>query len=293
MNLPINFIALTKDEEPDNILDLVSVSSSESEPEMEEDEEDSSYFYEEENPFNFLKDAIAKRIWTILVDFQPYPGDESARNLLKYPGTRFILTRRPAGMYEIFDQVQDFPTNIHVGLLASHMFSLGKWYAEKCACRIEGMNPSECTMNWLHKHHYIEGRVGHIPVATTKAYHSDNSVVRIADTKRFKVLGATEAPRLVRIQDEILEIVFEVPEICLENGNFNLAAWYDAQIRAPIIELVDQVSYVDEDFFGTAAIQVDRNEYPALQRNAVRIKNDRRILPKPVVVRMEVNGQPV
>ena len=39
-------------------------------------------------------------------------------------------------------------------------------------------------------------------------------------------------------------------------------------------------------------VQVDRNKYPALQRNSAQVKNNHRILPKPVVVKVSVNGQP-
>ena len=39
-------------------------------------------------------------------------------------------------------------------------------------------------------------------------------------------------------------------------------------------------------------IQVDRNKYPALQRNAVRIKGQHRIIPKPIVVKVTVNQHP-
>ena len=40
-------------------------------------------------------------------------------------------------------------------------------------------------------------------------------------------------------------------------------------------------------------VQVDCNRYPSLQRNSANIKSNSRILPKPVVVRVEVNGHPV
>ena len=39
-------------------------------------------------------------------------------------------------------------------------------------------------------------------------------------------------------------------------------------------------------------IQVDKNKYPALQRNAAQLKGNQRILPKPIVVRVTVNGHP-
>ena len=40
-------------------------------------------------------------------------------------------------------------------------------------------------------------------------------------------------------------------------------------------------------------VQVDRNKYPSLQRNSANVKGHNRILPKPVVVKLEVNGHPV
>ena len=39
-------------------------------------------------------------------------------------------------------------------------------------------------------------------------------------------------------------------------------------------------------------VQVDRHKYPALQRNSAQVKNNRRILPKPIVVKVMVNGSP-
>ena len=39
-------------------------------------------------------------------------------------------------------------------------------------------------------------------------------------------------------------------------------------------------------------IQVDRNNYPALQLNAAQIKGNQRILPKPIVVKVTMNSHP-
>ena len=41
-----------------------------------------------------------------------------------------------------------------------------------------------------------------------------------------------------------------------------------------------------------AGIQVDKNKYPALQRNAAQVKGNQRILPKPIVVKVTVNNHP-
>ena len=40
-------------------------------------------------------------------------------------------------------------------------------------------------------------------------------------------------------------------------------------------------------------VQVDHNKYPSLQRNSAQLKGNSRVLPKPVVVKIEVNGHPV
>ena len=40
-------------------------------------------------------------------------------------------------------------------------------------------------------------------------------------------------------------------------------------------------------------VQVPRNAYPALQRNATQVKDNHRTLPKPIVVKMMMNGHPV
>ena len=39
-------------------------------------------------------------------------------------------------------------------------------------------------------------------------------------------------------------------------------------------------------------VQVDRNKYPSLQRNAVQVKGNQRILPKPIIVKVDINGRP-
>ena len=39
-------------------------------------------------------------------------------------------------------------------------------------------------------------------------------------------------------------------------------------------------------------VQVDRNKYPALQRNAAQVKGNTRVLPKPITVKVIVNGRP-
>jgi Retroviral aspartyl protease len=39
-------------------------------------------------------------------------------------------------------------------------------------------------------------------------------------------------------------------------------------------------------------VQIDRNKFPALQRNAAQVKGDQRVLPKPIVIKVLVSDQP-
>ena len=52
-----------------------------------------------------------------------------------------------------------------------------------------------------------------------------------------------------------------------------------------------EVEEADELELG--GVQVDRNRYPSLQRKSAQVKGNHRILPKPVVVKIEINGHPV
>ena len=41
-----------------------------------------------------------------------------------------------------------------------------------------------------------------------------------------------------------------------------------------------------------SGIQVDHNKYPSIQRNAAKIRDKERLLPKPVVIKVAINGEP-
>ena len=67
----------------------------------------------------------------------------------------------------------------------------------------------------------------------------------------------------------------------------------------PILEMqnnpVDSESQAQETpgpMLELGGIQVDKHKYPALQRNAAQVKGNQRVLPKPLVVKVTVNGHP-
>ena len=47
-----------------------------------------------------------------------------------------------------------------------------------------------------------------------------------------------------------------------------------------------------EEVLELEGIQVNKNKYPALQRNTAQVKGNQRVLPKPIVVKVAVNGHP-
>ena len=68
--------------------------------------------------------------------------------------------------------------------------------------------------------------------------------------------------------------------------------WMSRQTwRETTLEMKAEPECSQGDLF-VGGVQVDRNKYPAIQRNAAKIKDKERLLPKPVVLRVLIKGQP-
>ena len=122
--------------------DLESVTDEESEGypdiEMADDDDDPEGFAENE-------DLVARRIQSVLTQCQPFPGDGQAADLLHLPGTQhFIVDSQPRNLYCIYDRVQGFETHIHAMVLHWRFFSIGRWFAERCAENSEIDQPWDC-----------------------------------------------------------------------------------------------------------------------------------------------------
>lgn len=74
----------------------------------------------------------------------------------------------------------------------------------------------------------------------------------------------------------------------LHKVNASLNYWQDTEIAGTVEENQDDVNTL-----GLHGIQIPRGSYPALQRNAAQVKNAKRLVPKPVVVTVKINGHPV
>ena len=131
---------------------------------------------------------------------------------------------------------------------------------------------------------------------------------------RFEISYAASAFELLEIYDRVQGFDAHIHLSHLRTPEFSIGRWYAeqcafnkdlpnpwevAQRWAEARQEQDLImgefgaeveSAVDIDVGG---VQVDRNKYPALQRNSAQIKGNQRILPKPIVVRAMVNKRPV
>jgi hypothetical protein len=137
----------------DDLPDLEPVSSDE----LENDPESGLL----ETPSGFFSDVFAERIKAVLTRCQPFPGDDGSENLLRAlnePG--FIVTRQKQELYCIYDRIRRFESYIHVSRLRWEFFSIGKWFAERCAAIGELSDPWYQAHRWLVSQRYADDLIG-------------------------------------------------------------------------------------------------------------------------------------
>jgi hypothetical protein len=170
------------------------------------------------NPEEEVKNLI-EQIQKVLTRCQPFPGDGRPVDSSYCPeDQRFIVERRERRFYCIYDRVQGFETDIHETRLNWWFFSIGKWFAERCAVNSGLYTPWNYSYQWM--------------------------------------LARKWEKTIIGLKSE----------------------WPNTQAPGTTVEL--------------NGIQVDKNKYPTLQRNAAQVKGNQRILPKPIVVKVTVNGHP-
>ena len=172
------------------------------------------------------EDTFVTRLSEVLSSCQPYPGDGQPVDTTYHPGAkRFVIIHRDRDIVEIYDRVQGFEAFISVRYLQWERFSVGKWFAERCAANSGMPSPWKVAQKWF------EDR---------SQTHTTMGFPALRDNFEYFVREMT--------LDEAIEL---------------------------------------------GGVQVDRNKYPSLQRNSAQVKGNSRVLPKPLVVRMDVNGHPV
>ena len=192
----------------------------------EEDSHEEAFRKLWESPVKEDDDYLVKRVRDVLTKCQPFPGDSDPVDPTYCPGEqRFVVEVQKRDFICIYDRVQGFETDIHKARVQWGFFSVGQWFAGRCAVNSGLYAP------WNYAHQWTMTR-------------------QWEDT----IMGFDMKP---------LDGSVPVDDYQPEKQDLELGG-----------------------------IQVDRSKYPALQRNAAQVKGKQRILPKPVVIKVTVEGQP-
>lgn len=168
-------------------------------------------------------ETIASSLERVLERCQPFPGDGLAVDPNYVVGDpRFIIDRLDVDTLEIYDRVQGFETHVRISIVEWSRFSIGKWYAERCAANSSLPEPWKCAHQWI-----IAREWKHTTIQSVQGM--DN------DTNRSE----------------------------------------------------SSIGHID-----VGGVQVDRLKFPSLQRNAAQIKGGHRILLRPLVVKVTIDGHP-
>ena len=214
-------------------------------------------------------------------------------------------------MYKIFDKKRDIEAHIADIWLHYDMFSLGRWYATICAKNMGDDMPGLATQVWLTGCPYHETIMGAVIEGRMEAllnlcapYVGEQEPMFNAPP-RFEVSYDIRDINTFIIKDYLQKVQSTIPHSMVEDPNFNIGEWYDFRLATYALELLEEQ---DQQIFfpptipperGTMenhveinTVQVDRNKYPALQQNAARVKDQARILPKPLIITVKINRHP-
>ena len=90
------------------------------------------------------------KIQRVLTQCQPFPGDGYPVDSSFKPGSHcFLVDRRDRGFFCIYDRVQGFEAHIHIARLCWDSFSIGEWFAERCAANSGIDKSGACARSWL------------------------------------------------------------------------------------------------------------------------------------------------
>ena len=274
-------------------------------------------------------DILAWKAREVLTRCQPFPDDETeALPKEFFDGTpRFKVTRGEEfpddDMYIIIDHFRGIIAFIHIAHLRDNTFSIGKWYAEICA-KQEGDDSPSVVHNWMQQREHHETIMGAVREQYTADIlemafaFEDNDIDRM--DKRFDVqIECHDITHLV-IHDRFRQIASQLPQESVEDPNFDLVNWYESRLAKIGLNQVDftgekirdvasdqptlsriwntiqeMIITVPKDFesgMEVNGVQVARDKYPAVQRNAASVKDTTRVLPKPVTLTVNIDGHP-
>jgi hypothetical protein len=200
----------------------------------------------------------------------------------------------------------------------------GKWYAGQCAHQQLDPYEWETAHKWLMTDLRRDHCMGNVlerratELLEIGAPYDEESGLDTLDN-RFEVSPSIMLDDTFRILDRARCISMDIARNHLEDPEFNLIEWYGTELlkidlqESPSQAILSCTKYqrhdeIDNDNtkyepgpedkaslenLNLASIQVDRNRYPHLQGNAASVvKGNTRILHKPAVPQVKINGHP-
>ncbi|KAJ2914251.1 hypothetical protein MD484_g6182, partial [Candolleomyces efflorescens] len=277
-----------------------------------------------------LGDPYCERLQEALKLGAPYPGERPLHELSQEEivnlANRFVVRRagRSRTILEIEDLVLKTIHYLPEEFARDPQSSPGRWYAQKIADKIHHGEaeflawsltkvPSQLSMGPALEE-ALESRIKQgVP------YRQDRLLTNPHDDRRFCVdpdhYGRKQS-NIFLVLDRGLGVIKRLPVSFVSNPDFNPAEWYQSELEhhfsttkidyAPHPRMVVSPYFCAEcqsthivsgpshatDAVELAGIQVPRNSYKGVQRNAAWVKGTQRIVPKPIVVVVNINGHP-
>lgn len=273
-----------------------------------------------------IRYPMEKRLMEVLTNCQPYPGDppEVSPTL---EGRFEVTWNAVQRTYEVFDTLRVTFAYLHRSRLDHYKFSVGRWFAERCAKKAGHMTPWYVAADWLDNGILptligspVEDRIEKI-LLQGSPYRLDADATPYPG-KRFFVRKALHDPLFYHILDNLHEMLSYLPKCHTEIPEFNVCNWYKHRMEQyekdrriwstdetvdnvaqqddpipeapsvsdPCSEESEELMVADLRFIEAQAAQVDRNKYAALQRSSASTKDKARVLPKPVVLQVLIHG---
>ena len=147
------------------------------------------------------------------------------------------------------------------------MFLLGKWYAEFCATQaLTSGDPWVIANDWLYDKKIPHTLIGTLSEEKCRWYGFEIPKPRKQITEVPK--GFVQRWKTQLNDDGTQKVVLDVHDY----------------------ELAVDGEDLDEVLVGLRALQIDQKSYAAIQRTLATVKDKTRLLPKPVVLKVKVNG---
>ncbi|KIM49068.1 hypothetical protein M413DRAFT_6276 [Hebeloma cylindrosporum] len=191
---------------------------------------------------------------------------------------------------------------------------MGIAYARQCADGMSIHHPKLQALPYLTMGLMLEDLIADI-LYRNQPYWLDD-VTDVYEENRFKVSYHSENPEILIVRDNVWEEEVDLPMSFLQDEFFDLPNWYNDQIpkitKDWLFSSDDASPYAEDDNrrqehpipnpaliawetieyeLELNGVQIPQGTYPAVQRNAASVKA-RRVVPKPIVITVKVNGHP-